>query len=74
MTTVTTSGSHFDAREVVVVAAWVQWVLVVGEGRRNGRKQAMTNVIACFRDALLGPPTSWVPPHISPPPTLLLLD
>ena len=74
MMTVTTSSSHFDAREVVVVAAWVQWALVAGEGRRNGRKWAMSFVVACFRDALLGPPTSWVPPHISPPPTPLLLD
>jgi hypothetical protein len=56
-TKVTTSGSHLDAREVA------------GEGRRNGRKRATTFVVARFRDALLGPPTSWVPPRVSPPPT-----
>ena len=31
-------------------------------------------VVARFRDALRGPPTSWVPPHICPSPTLLLVD
>ena len=34
----------------------------------------MTNVIARFCDAPLGPPTSWVPPRIPPPPTPLLVD
>src|SRR6266567_3358521 len=30
--------------------------------RREGRKQATTNVVARFRDGPAGPPTSWVPP------------
>jgi len=47
---------------------------VAGEGRRKGRKWAMTFVVAHFRDALLGPPTFWVPPCVSPPPTPLLID
>ena len=47
---------------------------MAGEERRNGRKQATTFVVARFRDALLGPPTSWVPPRVSPPLTPLLVD
>jgi len=42
--------------------------------KREWRKWAMTNVVACFHDALLGPPTSWVPPHVSPTPTPAFTD
>jgi hypothetical protein len=35
-----------------------------------GKKQATTNVVARCRDALHGPPTSWVPPGVLHPPFL----
>ena len=40
-------------------------VVSVSEGDRDGRKQAMTNIIAHFHNAPHGPPTSWVPPSWS---------
>ena len=46
----------------------------MGEERRNERKQATTFVVARFHNALLGPPTSWVPPRVFPPLTPLLVD
>jgi len=35
-------------------------------GKRKGRKLATTKVVARFRDAPAGPPTSWIPPCIPP--------
>jgi len=37
-----------------------------GRGKREGQKQATTKVVARFRDAPVGPPTSWVPPCVPP--------
>jgi len=40
---------------------------------RKKRKQATTSVVASSRDALGGPPTSWVPPLVAPSPSHILL-
>ncbi len=40
---------------------------------RKKRKQATTEVVASSRDALGGPPTSWVPPLVAPSPSHILL-
>ena len=40
----------------------------MGWGERDGRKQTMTEVIVRFGDVPPGPPTSWVPPCLSPSP------
>ena len=67
----TTSSSHLDVREVVMVAAWGWQSLVAGKERKKWRKQATTFVVTHFLDAPLGPPTFWVPPRVSLPLTPL---
>jgi len=41
---------------------------VSNEGTMDGRKWGPTDVVARVSDAPLGPPTSWVPPRVSPSP------
>ena len=47
---------------------WIEWWL---EADRNGkrRKQTTIFIVARFRDALDGPPNTWVPPRISHSPS-----
>ena len=43
-------------------------------GRLRKKEWEKTGNDKCFHDALLGPPTSWVPPHVSLSLTPLLID
>jgi len=47
---------------------WAQGWSVGWDGMRDWGKRVTTNVVVRFRDALHGPPTSWVPPYVSPYP------
>jgi len=47
---------------------WAQGWSVEWDGMRDWGKRATTNVMVHFRDAPHGPPTSWVPPYVSPYP------
>jgi len=46
----------------------------VENGRIDDEIRATKNVVARISYALHGPPTSWVPPHVSPSPTSLPID
>ena len=50
---------------------WAQGWSVGWDGMRDWGKRATTNVVVRFRDAPHGPPTSWVPPYVSPYPNPL---
>ena len=46
---------------------WVGLNVVSGGLTKEGwEKRTMTQVVVRFRDVLAGPPTSWVPPGVSP--------
>ena len=47
---------------------WAQGWSVGWDGMRDWGKRVTTNVVVRFRDAPHGPPTSWVPPYVSPYP------
>ena len=47
---------------------WAQGWSVGWDGMRDWGKRLTTNVVVRFRDAPHGPPTSWVPPYVSPYP------
>jgi hypothetical protein len=59
-----------DGVPIVIVPGMVFPLVSWFEEGEMGKKQATTNVVACCRDALHGPPTSWVPPGVLHPPFL----